>query len=164
MSTQEDFLRKQSVGSIFAVVYQQSFPGSEKYYDKKLEFLRVDKITETKLICRKMTKAKDKWVPQGGSLDRVSLVLTLDDFAKTCYTNYRSFYNPEDPALIKIKAEIEASTDKISAFYFIKDLKIDQLTPEILPLVRQIQEKIEWKKTKEGALVKPSQNHERNER
>lgn len=116
MSDREEFLKKQSVGSIFAVVSQQSLPGSEKYYDKKLEFLRVDKITETKLICRKMTKAKDKWVPQGGSLDRVSLVLTLDDFAKTCCTNYRSFYNPEDPGLIRSRPKLRLLPTKFLPF------------------------------------------------
>ena len=92
------------------------FTGLGKYYDKKLEFLRVDKITETKLICRKMTKAKDKWVSQGGSLDRVSLVLTLDDFAKTCCTNYRSFYNPEDPALIRSRPKLRLLPTKFQLF------------------------------------------------
>ena len=153
MSTQEDFLKKQSVGSIFAMSYEEVY-GNRKH----LQFLRVDKVLESGLVCSKMKEVEGKLEKVEGR-DSEPAILSFDIEQRSGCIGHIGFYDTNDPALKKIRTEVEEFEKKIEAVFFLHRLKENQITPEILSLVAKIQEKVEAQKEKNKTSLASNKNH-----
>lgn len=153
MSIQEDFLRKQSVGSVFAMSYEEVY-GNRKH----LQFLMVDKVLENGIACFKMKEVEGKLEKVTGR-DSDPAILSFDIEQRSGCIGHIGFYDTKDPALKKIRTEVEEFEKKIEAVFFLRRLKESQITPEILSLVSEIQGKVENKKGKNKTSLTPSKKH-----
>ena len=151
MSDREAFLKRQSVGSVFAVGYREEYSGRKCLY-----FFCVEKVEKNKLCCHTMNEVDGKLVKTKGEENRG--YWTFVENGQTAYMKDLIFYDVRDPALEKVKAEVKESERKILALFFLRKLEESQITPEILSLISKIQEKVEAQKGKNKTLLPTNKN------
>lgn len=146
MYEREEFLKKQSVGSLFVEVSTDGMSDRKRY-----DVLEVVKVMKTKLICLRMKNVDGKFEHKDGIF--LSYPFVKPRQRSYLRTSSSDFYALDDPGLKPIIAEIRESRQKYSAMKFLRELKEEQLNSNVLNLVAQIREEIEAEKNRKRETV-----------
>ena len=154
MSDREEFLKKQSVGSVFVEVSTDGLSDRKRY-----DVLEVVKVLKTKLVCREMKNVGGKFEPKNDILRDCPFVAPRQrGYLRSPSSD---FYALDDPELKPIIAEIRETRQKYAAVNFLREIKEEELTPKVLALVAQIREEIQGERNKS---VTPTEQDKRPER